>query len=108
MLVLVPALALWGAVALLLAVFVIGETLDWRHRRRCCGAHHPTGPAARTVEEITQRLHHESTRLPPPRVIVVRHRMADAPTKAIATSRESLPAPQDHHSATVGKLDRPP
>ncbi|MGH3718123.1 MAG: hypothetical protein ACRDRI_04630 [Pseudonocardiaceae bacterium] len=72
--------ALWGAMALLLAVFVIGETLDWRHHRRQRGAHHPTGQAARTVEEITQRLHRDGTRLPPPRVIVVRRRTADAST----------------------------
>ncbi|MGH3875203.1 MAG: hypothetical protein ACRDSR_27520 [Pseudonocardiaceae bacterium] len=85
--------ALWGVVALLFAVFVIGETLDWWYRRRRRGAHHPTGPAARTVAEIAQRLHHESTRLPPPRVvIVVRHRIADASTAATVTPRDTVGA----------------
>lgn len=83
-LVLVTVSALWGAVALLLAVLVIGEALDWWYRRHHRGAHHPTSPAARTVEEITQRLHREGTRLRPPRVIVVRRRMTDASTTTVA------------------------
>ncbi|MGH3773076.1 MAG: hypothetical protein ACRDRW_17065 [Pseudonocardiaceae bacterium] len=91
--------ALWGAVALLLAVFVIGETLDWWHRRRQRGAHHPTGPAARTVAEITQRLHRDSTRLPPPRVIVIRRRMTDASTTAPRTA--GSPVGDGGHAATV-------
>jgi hypothetical protein len=86
-LVLVPVFVLWGAVALLLAVLVIGEILDWWYRRRHSGAHHPTSPAARTVDEIIQRLHREGTRSLPPRVIVVRRRMTDASTTAIAPSR---------------------
>jgi hypothetical protein len=91
---LVAVIAVWGTVALLLAVLVVGETVDWWYRRRSRGAHHPAGPAARTVVEIDQRLRREAAGLRPPRVIVVRRRTIDtssAPITAPAAHRGSLP-----------------
>lgn len=89
---LIPVVVLWAAVALLVAILVIGEIFDCWHRGRCRGAHHLTGPAARTVKEIAERLRREATMLSSPRVIVVRRRMTDASTTVTAPSPAGLPA----------------
>lgn len=69
---LVALIGIWGTLLVLIAEQAFREIVAWRHRRGH-GNHHPTGPAARTVEEIHCRLLREADR--PARSIVIRHRM---------------------------------
>lgn len=89
---LLAVVGVWGTLLVLIAEQAVRGTVEWWHRRRQHGNHHPTGPAARTVEEIRSRLRREAAR--PARSIVIRHRVVT-----------SLPAtPQTHCpvTATVG------
>jgi hypothetical protein len=94
---LVAVIGLWGTLLLLLAEQAVRETVAWWHRRHQHGNHHPTGPAARTVDEIQCRLRREADH--PARSIVIRHRMVTPPpatplTRCPVTTDHPAPRPQ--------------
>jgi hypothetical protein len=74
---LVAVIGIWGTLLVLIAEQAVRGTLAWWYRRGQHGNHHPTGPAARTVEEIHHRLRREADR--PIRSIVIRPRMVTPP-----------------------------
>jgi hypothetical protein len=69
---LVAVIGTWGILLLLIAEQAVRGTREWWYRRGQHGNHHPTGPAARTVEEIHRRLRREADC--PARSIVIRRR----------------------------------
>ncbi len=83
---LVAVIGIWSTLLLLIVEQAVREIVAWWHRRGQHGNHHPTGPAARTVEEIHRRLLREADRTA--RSIVIRHRMV---TPLAATPRTRCP-----------------
>ncbi|MGH3808609.1 MAG: hypothetical protein ACRDRU_18685 [Pseudonocardiaceae bacterium] len=71
-LVLVAVIGIWGTLLLLIVEQAVRGTREWWYRRGQHGNHHPTGPAALSVEEIHRRLRREADR--PARSIVIRRR----------------------------------